>query len=243
MSEGDNGVFDPASANGKEYIVSLVLPDAATGIREGMDENNPTFKDFGALKSVSGENVGTVGNLAFIGCTSLETVSFPAAVSIGSDVFNYCVSLETVSLPAAVSIGSGAFQKCFNLETVSLPKAESIGSVAFTECTSLTTVSLPAAEDIGDNAFNNCSSLETVSLPAAVPTLGKDIFYRITTPQNVKVLVPEGANTEYDIDNYDNDIDSDVNWGNGFRGGGWKNSQFVSGGSVNTKISLSFDTY
>ena len=52
----------------------------------------------------------TIGDRAFYGCSSLETVSIPDSVmSIGSSAFYKCTSLETVSIPSATSISPGAF--------------------------------------------------------------------------------------------------------------------------------------
>jgi hypothetical protein len=192
--------FNPGTnGTGKDKIVSNVLPNAATSIKAG-DPDNPTFEGFVALKSVSGENVGAVGNFDFYGCESLKEVSFPAAVSIGA----------------------GAFQGCSSLVTVSLPKAE----------------------DIGYYALYLCTSLETVSLPAVAPTLGIDIFSQITTEQTVTVLVPAGATgyTNGSLPVTIIDSSSDVNWGNGFRGGGWTNDgTFEDASRINRNITLTIE--
>jgi hypothetical protein len=190
--------FDPdrTVSTGKDRVVSLVLPDEAESIPTG-DGNNPSFKNFTSLKSVSGSNIKTtgkyafylcgalttvslpaaasIGDIAFADCTALTTVSLPAAASIGGYAFVNCTALVTVSLPAAASIGERAFADCTALTTVSLPAAASIGSCAFVGCTALTTVSLPAATSVGDYAFLGCGALPTVSLPAA-PSLGGSAF-------------------------------------------------------------------
>jgi len=53
--------------------------------------------------------ITSVGNDTFIGCSNLESASFPAATSIGEYAFLYCSSLTNVSIPAAISIGTNAF--------------------------------------------------------------------------------------------------------------------------------------
>jgi hypothetical protein len=159
--------FDPGTASGCEnLIVSLVLPDAAKSIRAGTEEDL-SFEDFTALKSVSGKNVQTVDALAFAG-TSLTTVDFPAATDIGAWAFYGCEDLTTVNLPKATDIGKYAFETCYALTTVNLLAATKIGEKAFKDCWSLTTVNLPKATDIGDGAFGmDRSSLTTVNLPVA----------------------------------------------------------------------------
>jgi hypothetical protein len=161
--------FDPDYTNstGKDKIVSLILPDGATSIKAGTN-SNPTFKDFSALKSVTGGAVTTVGDYAFLGCGALETVSLPAATSIGEDAFAVCTGLTSVNLPAAVSVGEMAFFVCPSLASVSLPAATSIGDGAFSRCTGLTAVDLPAATSIGLYAFEDCTNLITVNIPAAI---------------------------------------------------------------------------
>jgi hypothetical protein len=159
--------FDPGAANtGEAKIVSLVLPGAATEIK-GSAYPDPTFRFFTELGTVSGANIQSVGDLAFLGCTTLTGVSLPKATSIGEAAFYYCPALTGVSLPAATYIGGGAFRICTALTTVSLPAATYIGDVAFSDCSVLTGVSLPAATSIGDHAFMYCSALTGVSLPVA----------------------------------------------------------------------------
>jgi hypothetical protein len=197
------GTFDPDHANtstGKGKIVSLVLPTAATSIIASASYSNAAFNNFTKLKSVSGVNIETVGDYAFIWrdtlssvilpsattigtfalghCTSLSSVSLPLAITIGDNAFYNCTSLSLVSLPQATSIGNQAFHNCTSLSSVSLPLASSIGSSAFASCINLSLVSLPLASSIGDSAFMNCNTLSSVSLPAS--SIGNYAFYGCT---------------------------------------------------------------
>jgi hypothetical protein len=56
-----------------------------------------------------GAPLTAIGDYAFWGCITLETVSLPAATTIGGYAFYKCDALKTVSLPAAASIRVGAF--------------------------------------------------------------------------------------------------------------------------------------
>jgi hypothetical protein len=164
---GGAAEFDPGTANtGESKIASLVLPDTATSVKAG-DYSNPTFKDFTALKSVTGGAVASIGDYAFCKHDTLTTVNFPAAISIGVEAFYYCTTLKTVNLPMATSIGNYAFIICDALEMVSLPAAISIGDGAFSDCDTLSTVNIPAATSIGEEAFSFCTSLVTINLPVA----------------------------------------------------------------------------
>ncbi|MDR0644404.1 MAG: leucine-rich repeat protein, partial [Treponema sp.] len=162
--------YDPGTAyTGKGKIVSLVLPDTATSIKAGSWED-PTFKNFTTLTSVSGSAVETIGAYAFYRCTSLTELNLPAATDIGESAFSGCAALTTVSLPAATSSGDYAFHSYTALTTVSIPAASSIGNWAFAYCDALTTVSLPATLiTISSNPFSGCRNLATITVASGNP--------------------------------------------------------------------------
>jgi hypothetical protein len=178
--------YDPGAANtGESKIVSLVLPNVATSIKNGSQAAlgfNATFRYFTALKSISGSSIISTGDYVFADCDSLTTVNFPKAETIGDYAFSSCDSLTTVDFPKAVTIGNSAFEFCENLTTVSFPKVTSIGrnailyeGYAFSHCTNLTTAIFPEATSIKAEAFSNCDSLITVSFPEAT-SIGDGAF-------------------------------------------------------------------
>jgi hypothetical protein len=183
-----NGVteFDPGTNDtGVKKIVSLVLPAEAETIKQGT-YNAPTFKNFTALESVSGEKMQTVGEYAFSRCTSLTTVDLPAAKTIGvgghlDGAFSGCTSLTTVNLPKATDIGEMSFRNCTSLTTVNIPEATDIGNEAFSGCTSLTTVNLLEVTTIGGGAFNGCTSLTRIDIPAGLGTIASSAFRGCTS--------------------------------------------------------------
>jgi len=168
--------FDPDNsiAVGKDLIVSLVLPDAATEIADGESYTKSTFQYFSSLTTVSGANIETVGELAFSVLKNLASANFPAAVTIGASAFYECTSLETVYFPNAVNIRSSAFSECTSLVSVDFPKANfiydaddwySIDQYVFSKCTSLVSASFPSATAIVQGLFDGCTSLEEVYFP------------------------------------------------------------------------------
>jgi hypothetical protein len=210
------GEFDSGTSSiGKEYITSLVLPNTATGIKAGVN-NDPTFNGFTNLKSVSGEGVANVGSDAFQNCSALETVSFPNATKIGNNAFVGCSHLTSVNLPAVNEIGGLAFWGCTSLIEIELLAATKIGSSLFWNCKNLKTVNFPSANELDANVFGYCTSLTTVNLPAATkigngvfmgtggtaltvklnrnnPTLGENMFQDVNVPKTVTVKVPADA--------------------------------------------------
>jgi len=60
------------------------------------------------------EDVASIRNWAYTGCTTLKSVVIPSSIiSIGSSAFESCTSLKSVSIPNSVTtIGDSAFQDC-----------------------------------------------------------------------------------------------------------------------------------
>ncbi|MDR1576172.1 MAG: leucine-rich repeat domain-containing protein [Treponema sp.] len=93
---------DYTTSAGKDKIVTLTLPKEATSIKAGDYSNsNSSFKHFTALTELQAPAVETVGDYAFLVCTTLATVSLPAATTIGILPFRGTGSLA-LTLGAAV---------------------------------------------------------------------------------------------------------------------------------------------
>jgi hypothetical protein len=210
----DGTQFAPGTYAGANRVTALVLPDTAKSIPAGTYDN-PTFRAFTALASLSGAGVETIGAYAFYGHGFLTTVDLPAATDIGVQAF-YNTSLTSVSLPAATTIGNYAFYNT-NLTSVSLPAATNIG-YAFRECTSLESVSLPAATSIYERAFDGCTSLTTVSLPVA-QTIGEQAFYGCTslTAVDLPVATSIGSYAFYNTSLREVSLPAATNIGYAFR--------------------------
>jgi len=170
--------FNPLSGfrYGKDLITSIILPDEADMICNaadididdltGVDSNKSAFRYFKNLRSITGKNIRLIGNLAFFGCTSLETVNFPKAVHILQYAFYGCTGLRQVNCEQVKDILPGAFENCTNLQRVDFPEVGTISQYAFKNCSSLTEVVFDKATQIGDEAFRNCTSLRTARFRA-----------------------------------------------------------------------------
>jgi hypothetical protein len=180
----EGATFDPVSSisYGKDYIASLVLPDAATSIRVGgvdtsttVPSGTPSLLYFTAIKSIEGKNVTSISNAAFYNLTSLTSINFPSAASIGDYAFCNCTAIKSVNLPSATTIGDYAFYKCTGIESAALPLATTIGSYAFYQCTGMSPVSITSATEIKDYAFYQCTALASVNL-LETETIGNYAF-------------------------------------------------------------------
>ena len=83
---------------------------------------------------IDGKPVTSIGNGAFIACSSLTEITIPGSVtSIGVQAFEECSSLTEITIPNSVtSIGVRAFRNCGNLTEITIPDSiTSIGAEAF----------------------------------------------------------------------------------------------------------------
>ena len=89
------------------------------------------------IKSITlPESITTIGNSAFRGCYSLDSMNIPKTViSINESAFNGC-GLKKVTIPSSVqTIGSCAFRFCVNIPLIELSESvKSIGGGAFIGC-------------------------------------------------------------------------------------------------------------
>jgi len=156
-----------------------------------------TMRNCTSLKSVADlpASVTRIGDRAFIGCTSLASITLPASVTqIGGHAFDGCKSLASITIPESVTkIGEGAFNGCTSLASITLPSSVTqIGEQAFYGCASLSSITIPASvTDIDFQAFKGCTSLASITLPASVTQIGEWAFYGCTSLASI--TIPESV--------------------------------------------------
>ena len=156
----------------------------------------------------------SIGNEAFVNCSSLTSVTISDSVtSIGDRAFWNCSSLTSVTIPNSVtSIGDYAFGGS-GLTSMTIPDSvTSIGSSAFTWCGSLTSVTIPdSVTSIGNEAFRGCRRLADaqgfvivkgcvhyytgssgyVTIPEGVTSIGDRAFWNCSNL--TELVLPEGV--------------------------------------------------
>lgn len=152
------------------------------------------FSDCTNLQEVSftDDTMGTVGEKAFMNCTSLLKTPFTKCTVLGASAFAGCTSLTSVTLDAE-SYGKNAFSDCTSLKSAVLNDA-SLGETfpvgLFKNCTALSQLKNTdkgttfSSSIIGAEAFSNCTSLKSVGFNNAV-ILEDSCFSGCTALQSV----------------------------------------------------------
>ncbi|MFR3032480.1 leucine-rich repeat protein [Alistipes putredinis] len=164
------------------------------------------FSDCTALKSIEiPASVETIEAAAFMGCSSLATVTFEKGSqlkTIGGGYSSYypnyygafadCTALTSIEIPASVeTIEATAFKGCSSLATVTFEKGSQLKTIGggyyyhyyygvFSDCTALKSIEIPASvETIEATAFKGCSSLATVTFEkgSQLKTIGGGYYY------------------------------------------------------------------
>ncbi len=125
------------------------------------------------------DDVTSIGDYAFAGCSCLVSVKIPDSVtSIGDYAFAGCSGLTDINIPDGVkSIAAMLFRNCTSLTSITVPDSVTdIGGYAFYGCSSLTDINIPdGVTIIGDYAFNGCTSLADITIPGGVTNIGYDV--------------------------------------------------------------------
>ena len=151
---GADVTYDSMTFNGVDFTDLQELQILSGEISESLFECERFEKD---LKLKIGPNVTSIGRRAFFECKQLVFVEFEEGKleTIGDGAFVHCTSLTKVDIPACVKeIGEMAFSDT-GIKSVSFKEGlKRIGKAAFATCPYLREASIPkSVESIGDYAF------------------------------------------------------------------------------------------
>ena len=173
----------------------FVIADNVTSI------GNWAFCGCHSLQSIVIPNsVTSIGKSAFLCCDSLQSIVVPNSVtSIGDWAFEYCKSLQSIVLPESVtSIGNGAFEGCKALQSIVIPNSvTSIGNHVFNCCESIQSIVIPySVTSIGDWAFNCCESLQSIVIPNSMTNIGDGAFEDCKSLR--AIIIPKGSRKKFE---------------------------------------------
>lgn len=164
---------------------SVTIPDRITKIGRAFEESR------GLTGIGLHDGVTSIGNSAFLGCSSLTSIDIPTGVtSIAQQAFLHCSSLSSVKIPAGVtSIGHSTFSGCSSLTSVELPAGlTTLGANAFRDCSSLTAIAIPAGvASLPSSVFQDCTALTSVKLPAGLTEIGSEAFYGCASLTSIEI--------------------------------------------------------
>ena len=161
------------------------------------------------------DGVTEIGDIAFINCTSLTSVSFPHTdeMWIGSSAFYQCTGLTSVKISDLSTwlnmrfddVSSNPLYYAHKLylngnevKHLIIPSGETtIRGFVFNGCTSLTSVTIPySVKSIEKFAFYQCSGLTSLNLTDGLQSIGDRAFYEcssltsLTLPNSVTSIEP-----------------------------------------------------
>lgn len=202
-SEGKYGMVQYGSTATNITIASDNIPNGASLVAVIYPNVNGTiandvFKDFDELVYINLDEILTIGQSCFEGCTSLTNIGKPKLSAFkGFRCFYGCSSLKNLDFSRSTfkstydpsSDANGTFAGCSSLETVILPTTcTTIGKYSFNECSKLKTVSgTENVTTICKGAFNNCSSLESINLNSLASITGYRAFANCSTLQSIDI--------------------------------------------------------
>ena len=157
------------------------------------DYHNSQYIDI-ITNVIIGKEITKIGDYAFEGCSSLESIEIPSSVtSIGNGAFIECRSLESISIEGNNQKYLSENGVLFNRDKTELIKypsnkkdiikytipssVMSICDEAFYSCGSLTTIEIPdAVTNIGKYAFWECNKLEKIEIPNGLADIKSGMF-------------------------------------------------------------------
>lgn len=204
-----DGVLEVSGADIPDSSASATPPwsvfsDTVTAVRLGDGVTSVgarAFKDLSKVTSVELGQAESIGEMAFSGCSSLETVSLPETVRlIGDFAFTGCTSLREISLPASlVSVGGNVWEACPSLQAIHSASEiyYSEGGVLFDRASSailkfppssakVTFTAPDTVTAVSSGAFRDASGLTAVSLPS-VTVISDGAFYGCASLADVSI--------------------------------------------------------
>ena len=191
-----NGIIPSNAYTGMTAITSIELNEISS-------VGNNAFSGCSNLSTfaVNGD-IGLIGDGCFLGCDSLSSARFNGNVGkIGDYAFYNCSNLSYMGASNFYEIGAHAWDG-INLPSFTFNSVSTVfGDYALANNVNLTSITLlsGATENIPSYCFYGCSSLELINFgnsQLAVPTL-ENINAFDGLPNDYKIIVPDALETDW----------------------------------------------
>ncbi len=158
-----------AAPTANEYFDFTERPDGTYSIAAKDKSNMPA--EVILPTSYNGKLVTAIADGAFSECADLEAISIPAGVtSIGNYAFLYCSSLTNISVADANTAYSDIDGNLYSKDGTAL--------IQYLNAKAETSFTIPSGvTSVGTYALAGCNTLETVSIPASVTSIASDAFF------------------------------------------------------------------
>ena len=146
--------------------------------------------------------VTTIGDGAFMDCTSLTTITLPYFIArIGNSAFKNCTALATFTTmdgadkktAALRTIGDRAFFGNTSLNNVDVNTTKSVNTIgvsAFENCGQLATINLSGVTRFAEGVFRNAKALKSVTMSAnASIYVGQEAFRNCVTLSDITARI------------------------------------------------------
>ena len=168
------------------YFTTLIIGDSVQSIP------NNAFPYCSNLVEVTiPNNVTTIGQEAFMGCSGITNLTIGTGViTIENSAFQSCSSVSSLFIPDNVTtIGENAFMNCTGISNLTIGTGvTTIGNTAFQGCSSISSLTIPDnVTTIGNSAFYGCVGLTSVSIGGGVTTMGHGAFMNCTNINNLSL--------------------------------------------------------
>ena len=157
-----------------EAVTNLVLPESVTSI------GYATFAGGSFATVTLHENLESIAEGAFIGCTNLKSIVIPDSVTyIAAHAFAGCKALESITLSASLTaINEYTFISCENLQSIYIPASiTDIDVSAFTSCRRLAYIGVAEENEVYSSVDGKLATKDgtVIYTPSAhVPTVVED---------------------------------------------------------------------
>ncbi|MBQ2070405.1 MAG: DUF2357 domain-containing protein, partial [Bacilli bacterium] len=176
---------------------SLRIPDFITEI------SGDAFNHSSIEAITMPRNLAVIDNYAFLFCTKLRSISFPALknLPIGEYAFECCNALSALAIRCeTLVIKDYAFRECKALSAIVINATQTtFGHYVFDQCSGLVKFEFGRGNkslSIGNHSFHGCPNLRALLIPAGKVVIGDNCFVdskpqKLVLPRRTKL----GKNT------------------------------------------------